>query len=317
MDKMTSICMITYNHAEFISQAVEGILKQETDFLIEFVIGEDCSTDQTREICLKYEQEYPEIVRVLPRTVNLGAASNFIDALSNCKGKYIALCEGDDYWTDPLKLQKQINFLEANPDFAICFHRVNVKYEDDDEKSYLSNPDQKEITTFEDLAAGNYIHTPSCVFRNSLFGEFPEWYKDSPVGDYPLHLLNAEHGKIKFFEDVMAVYRVHKGGVWSLQSMEKGSAEYMKTVEFCKNHFAPRGTEQFSKMIDACLTNLCFLAFENQEYQNYRAYYRRCIKGIRKNNFRMALSLTVRYLLSYSPATALIYRKISSDVFAR
>lgn len=306
---LTNVCIITYNHENFISQTIEGILIQKTNFPIEIVIGEDCSTDRTKEICLEYQQKYPEIIRVLPREANLGMMPNFVDVLENCNGIYIALCEGDDYWTDPLKLQKQVDFLEANPDFSICFHRVKVIYEDSDKESYISNQNQKKVTTFEDMAAGNYIHTLSCVFRNNLFEKFPDWFNESPLGDYPLHLLNAQHGKIKFLEDVMGVYRVHQGGVWSLQNIRRGSLDFLKVVEMCKKHFAPRGNEQFSKLIANSNANLCFLSFENGEYGECRYYYSKCIERIRNDNLRMSLSLTLRNLLSYFPKLALFYNK--------
>jgi Txe/YoeB family toxin of Txe-Axe toxin-antitoxin module len=138
------------------------------------------------------------------------------------------MLEGDDYWTDPYKLQKQVDFLEANPDFAICFHSVNVNFQNSDSDSYISNEDQKGISTIQDLCTRNFIHTPSCVFRNGLIKQLPKWHTECPIGDWPLHMLNAQHGKIKFLNEAMAVYRVHGGGVW-----ESKNAIYriIKTVE--------------------------------------------------------------------------------------
>ncbi|QCR23490.1 glycosyltransferase [Pontibacter sp. SGAir0037] len=214
MSVKVSICMITYNHEKFIAQAVESIMMQETDFSYELVVGEDCSTDDTRNILLSYQEQYPHKIRLLLPESNLGMMQNFVKTLENCTGEYIALCEGDDYWTDPYKLQKQVDFLEANPDFAICFHRVEVIHEKHPERNYLSNPDQAEVTTIVNLAQNSYIHTVSCIYRNKKL-KFPNWYFASIVGDYPLHLLNARYGKIKFLNETMAKYRVHEGGVWS------------------------------------------------------------------------------------------------------
>jgi len=116
---VVSVYMITYNHESYIAQAIEGIMMQQTDFPIELVIGEDCSTDRTREICLEYQDKYPEIIRLLLPEKNIGIYKNSKSTFIECKGKYIAICEGDDYWTDPLKLQKQVYFLETRPDFAL------------------------------------------------------------------------------------------------------------------------------------------------------------------------------------------------------
>jgi len=123
---LVSVCMITYNHENFIKDAIEGILMQKTSFPIELIIGEDCSTDNTRKIVKDYEEKYPEIIFAQYSEKNLGMINNFLNVLQAARGKYIALCEGDDYWTDPLKLQKQVDFLEANPEYVICANRTKV-----------------------------------------------------------------------------------------------------------------------------------------------------------------------------------------------
>lgn len=208
--------MITYNHEDYIAEAINGVLAQKTNFIIELIIAEDLSTDNTRKICEQFANEHPSLISLLPSIKNHGMQANFIRAFNNCKGHYIALCEGDDYWTDPLKLQKQVDFLESNPDYSICFHPVNIKQEQTGKlvKDYITE-EVPEITTIEDLAKrGNYIHTPSVVFRHP--GALPEYFQELSIGDYPVHLLNAENGKIKKLAESMAVYRVHEGGIWSL-----------------------------------------------------------------------------------------------------
>ncbi|MRS04686.1 glycosyltransferase, partial [bacterium] len=115
---LVSVCMITYNHGPYIRQAIEGILKQKCSFPFEIIIGEDCSSDNTAEICREYASEY-QIIKLLPSGTNLGMLPNFFRTIDACSGKYIAFCEGDDYWTDPGKLGKQADFLEMNPDFGM------------------------------------------------------------------------------------------------------------------------------------------------------------------------------------------------------
>src|SRR6516164_8232942 len=119
--KTVSVFMITYNHGKYISEAIESIVSQKTNFEFELVIGEDCGPDDTRAICEQYAAKYPDIINLLPSDKNYGPMGNTIRVMYACTGKYVALCEGDDYWTDPYKLQKQVDFLEANPDFSICF----------------------------------------------------------------------------------------------------------------------------------------------------------------------------------------------------
>jgi glycosyltransferase involved in cell wall biosynthesis len=212
--------MITYNHEEFIQKAIEGVLLQKTSFDVELIIGEDCSIDKTKSICLQYEKQHPGKVTVKSNEKNLGIIPNFLKTLNFCQGKYIALCEGDDYWTDPLKLQKQVDFLEANEDFSLCFGKVatirNGRIDSEEHKKYYDKilVDRTEFT-IEDIIRDNFIATCSVVFRTKNLIDYPSWSNQLPFGDWTLNVINAGHGKIKYIDELMAVYRVHEGGVWS------------------------------------------------------------------------------------------------------
>ncbi|UOK43780.1 MULTISPECIES: GNAT family N-acetyltransferase [Flavobacterium] len=208
--KVSVFCMV-YNHEPFLKKCIDGFIMQKTDFDFEIVIGEDCSSDKSRDILLEYNKKYPGKFKLLLHESNVGAAKNQEEVFKACQGEYIAMCEGDDYWTDPLKLQKQVNFLEANPDYVLSFHQVEVlKPNGELVKDFITNvPENYE--TIETLARlGNYIHTPSVVFRNVIL-EFPPEFVMSPIGDYFLYMLLAEHGKLKYFEEEMAVYRFGVG----------------------------------------------------------------------------------------------------------
>ncbi len=220
-----SVLITTFNHEGFISQAIDSVLMQEVKFDYEIVIGEDASTDRTQEIVLAHEKKYPGKIRVLlhdpigaarDRALGIGGKSNFMESLRACQGQYLALLDGDDYWTDPHKLQKQTDFLDNHPDFAICFHDVELFYEDKTRKprNYCP-PNQKEISTIADLLGGNFMQTCSVMLRNHLFGELPEWFYSAIIGDWVFHILNAEYGKIGYLNEVMAAYRVHQGGFWT------------------------------------------------------------------------------------------------------
>lgn len=230
---IVSVCMITYNQEAFIREAIEGVFMQEVDFDVEFLIADDVSPDGTSDIVQEYvnNQGKGHWIKYIRHTRNKGMMSNFLLALENCKGKYIALCEGDDYWTDPLKLQKQVDFLEKNPDFVICYHKVNVLFPDGkfEEDYWVKGIIGKSESTIYDMAVlGNYIHTPSVVFRNVL-KEFPKSFSESPIGDFFLWMLLAQHGKIKKLPDVMAVYRFGVG-VHSTQSEKFRQASFLKTL---------------------------------------------------------------------------------------
>lgn len=209
---LVSIVTVTYNHEPFIVQTLEGFLMQKTNFNFEIVIGEDCSSDRTRQICFEYQKKYPDKIKLIVSDFNVGPHKNFMRTLQSAHGKYIALCEGDDYWVDLNKLQKQVDFLENNQEYSICFHTVSVLKNGKIERDYMR--EVLETTGLKELSHGNYIHTLSVVYRNNLFDKFPEEYNLSPIGDYFLHVLNAGYGKIKKFPEIMGVYRIHDSNAW-------------------------------------------------------------------------------------------------------
>jgi len=213
---LVSISCITYNHVAYIEQCIEGFLKQETNFKFEILIHDDASSDGTKEIIESYQKRYPEIIFPIYQIENQYSKGitkvNFTFNYPRCKGKYIALCEGDDYWTDPLKLQKQTDFLETNSEYNLCGHRASIlKMNGDiiDSSNYVNKNDE---LTFEDVATTRKnIPTSSLVFRNNL--NFPSWVYKVYGGDRALIFLNAQVGKIKILDFNASVYRIHEGGV--------------------------------------------------------------------------------------------------------
>ncbi len=216
---LVSICCITYNHSRYIRDAIEGFLIQKTTFPVEIIIHDDASTEGTNLIVKEYADKYPDLIFPIFQKENQYSKGikpwpKFV--FPRARGKYIALCEGDDCWTDPLKLQKQVDFMEENEDYSICFHDVKVVAENktsDIKKYNLNYSNNQDVFTFDQLLKiGNFMHTPSVVFR------IPN--KELPIvnavtGDYFLHLHNAYFGKIKRIPHIMACYRVHKGGTFS------------------------------------------------------------------------------------------------------
>lgn len=200
--------MLTYNQKEFIGQAIEAVLEQKGNFSYELVIGDDGSTDGTLEICKYYKERYKNKIKLLSSNRNLGLIQNFIRTYKECNGKYVAICDGDDYWIDPYKLQKQVSFLEENPDFSIVFTRFNFLFPNN-EITVKDYSGIKEASNFEDLIKENYISSVTALFRNKKTEkDFPNWLGELPYGDWPLYLWTTKDGsKVKFLDDVTAVYR--------------------------------------------------------------------------------------------------------------
>ncbi len=236
---LVSVRLMVYNNEPYIREAVESILMQKTEFRVEIVVGDDFSTDNTLKIIRSYEDTEKINIRILDRPVggeywrkrkskNASVRTNFIDIVENCHGKYVALLDGDDYWTDPLKLQKQVDFMEANPEYAICFHEVQIFNQQ--RKSLEEDTITKRVlptTESIDLAQGNYIHTPSVLFRNDF--NIPNWFSKSPLGDWTLYMLAATNGKVYKIEDTMAVYRQHEESIWSKKSNEYRISNTLKS----------------------------------------------------------------------------------------
>lgn len=211
-----SVAMITYNHERFIVRAVESVLEQRGDFDFEIVIGEDGSTDGTRERLLELKRQSPNRIRLLLRERNIGMQDNFIGVLSACRGEYVALLEGDDYWTDAEKLRRQVKLLDERPEVAICHHNA-LRFYDDDSRPTLAwhQTPPPALAPVDDLLRENFIVTCTAMFRNGRIGGFPDWFRRGRFCDWTLHVLNAQHGGIAYIDRVMAAYRQHAGGIWT------------------------------------------------------------------------------------------------------
>lgn len=260
---IVSICCVTYQHLNYIKDTLDSLLMQKTDFDYEICIGEDESNDGTREICQEYAGNYPDIIRLFLRSrtdviyINGKATGryNFIETLKQCKGKYIALCEGDDYWTDPYKLQKQVDFLEHNVEYSMCFSGIHIL--DEKKKSFLTEkvPLNKEYTN-NDLLMNRIAHTCSFLFRQNLLGE--NFIIDQKIfaGDIFIALYMGEKGKIYGMKDSMAVYRKHEQGITNIM-LEKGVQHYIQLIKqfvLFKKRFRSLDDDKISiKIVDYCL----------------------------------------------------------------
>jgi glycosyltransferase involved in cell wall biosynthesis len=242
-----SVTMITYNHENFIKQAIEGVLLQQTNFKFVLIIGEDFSTDGTRNIVLDYQRRYKDkIILKLPQK-NLGINVNSISNNLFCSGKYIAICEGDDYWTDPLKLQKQVDFLENNVEYIITYTRALAF----DESGFVDKKfgAERDLSS-EELIKCNGINTLTTCFRN-VIEKYPKEMNTSQFGDLFLWSLLGHFGKGKFLEEIKpSMYRIHSSGAFSMQTLIKKKEMWFSTSHALYTYYNRIGNDKYKKYFE-------------------------------------------------------------------
>lgn len=270
---MVSICLLTYNHERYIRQAIESVLAQEVDFPIEIVIGEDNSTDGTKEIVLEFEKKYPQTIKVASSPTNLGMNRNLIKTLKQCHGKYIALLEGDDFWTSVHKLNKQVVFLENNSECTVCFHITEVFMQERGQiRGLWPDFDLPTITTINDLLQNNYIPTCTVMYRNVSIGNFPNAFYELGIGDWPLHVMYAQEGNIGFLNETMAQYRVHSTGTFSTLAVSQKTESVFKAREFMYPLLAKEHRKTLGPVIIEYCYQLAQTSLENKDIIKARKY---------------------------------------------
>lgn len=231
---LVSICCITYNHEKYIAQAIDSFLIQETDFDVEIVIGDDCSTDNTPLIIEAYRNKFPEKFRILKRTKNLGSEVNFIKTIEACRGTYIALCEGDDYWTDPNKLKLQVSALAARPESTVCVTKYSILNENDNNIEEIDAFENEENISSEHIILKKNIFEPflfqthTILFKKEVIRK--KLYSEQKCGDVFLAAELLSHGTGIYLPFNTGVYRIHAGGMFSQKStFERYRIEYIRS----------------------------------------------------------------------------------------
>jgi glycosyltransferase involved in cell wall biosynthesis len=272
---MVSICCITYNQGKFITQAINGFLMQKTDFPVEIIVGDDCSNDDTLTVLQPYLSKYPDKIRVVSAAKNVGIHYNLINTLKFCTGKYIALCEGDDYWTDPYKLQKQVDFMEKSPDHIICCHYTRVINETNETIYVHPRPVPLEYTYY-DLLAGKQEETKTAtvLYRNipeahQLFDQ--PWFFNCNAGDKMFKLCATGYTgqKIHVIPEVMSAYRNHAGGVWSMINAKVRTEKMISDFNLIIKNFTYPALQK-KKLLLLYITR--YLLFELRQKQIRKAY---------------------------------------------
>jgi len=301
-----SVAMITYNHEQFIGQAIESVLAQKVNFDYELVIGEDCSTDGTRAVILDFQRRHPDRIFPLLRERNLGGPRNFLGTLAACRGKYLALLEGDDYWICTGKLQRQVDFLEANPTWSICCTRAQVKNEakidsiklrvqtgtvfpsrpgspqssDEDLSGLLPvTPRAAGTYTLDDLLMENFIPTCTVMYRWNIPIRLPSSFAKLTLGDLSLHVMVAGHNKIELLDDCTAAYRIHPGGSWSARDRTSQLREHTQMLAALSRHLGGKYRDSFRPGLAASYLDFAMTARQDGQRLETAKYFVLCLRN--------------------------------------
>ena len=273
MSLLVAVRVLTYNQERFIRKCLESVQSQKTNFNFKVFIGEDCSTDNTLQICKEFENNNPKRF-IVKSTKENNISQNSLDNFNLCfnsGAKYIALLEGDDYWTDPLKLQKQVDFLESNEDYNICFHDVKIfnQQENSFKEDYITAKLSETEFDISDLVKRNIMHTPSVMLRNNF--EIPRWFFKAFLGDWTLYILATKNKKIKKIGGEMAVYRVHQTSIWSSKSSYYQTIKINKTLKLVLKNYKKLDSESILILKNRIRNNKKLILYN--KVQNLRSKY--------------------------------------------
>jgi len=266
-----SIACIAYKHEAYISEALDSVLAQNVDFSIEIVVGDDCSPDSTRDIILLYQNKLPDIIRLNEPRSNMGAGRNVEETIGRCRGEYIALLDGDDYWTSPNKLAAQVALMDAHPEFTMCVHAIAQKWDDSRSPTMiLYPPGRRPVYRLADLTEWITPQTSSILFRRSALPGLPQWYFDAPFGDWALAVILAGKGDIGYLDEVMGTYRMHGGGILvgryqDPQHLVRLLQQRVEAFEIFRTHVASELSPTFGRARTLALYDLAHLYSEMGE----------------------------------------------------
>jgi glycosyltransferase involved in cell wall biosynthesis len=266
-DMKVSVCIVTYNHEAYIRETLDSVLMQDFDKPYEIIVGDDGSTDRTPEILQEYADHYPDRFQLILHEENRGPRANVRSVRARLTGEYIAVLDGDDFWTDPDKLRTQVGFLDAHREFSAsaCQYRSVVAREEDLHGPPVS-PEQPEVIDMETYLRGVWIGASGFVYRRSMVPSIPEWVWELNCGDKGLQFLCVEQGPIRFFNRVMSAYRIHDGGMYSGINSERRLGWMIEYLEA----FDRRLDGAYSHILHPRIAGKYYLrAFLNDERQDW------------------------------------------------
>ncbi len=307
---MVSICCITYNQKEYIRDALDGFLSQDTDFSYEVLIHDDASTDGTADIIREYARQYPEIIKPILQTenqyakglTNVSGTYNFPRA----KGRYIAMCEGDDYWTDPHKLQRQTDYMEAHPDCSLVFHSACIEVQGRalTERRMRPYRRSRRVSPEEIIDKTSGYPTASLMFRADMVKILPDFYVNAPLADIPLQLMAAARGWAYYMDRPMCVYRL--GGAFSWTTLmkqgdyERKQRQYYQDMKKMYRGFDRETGGRFHEVARRALARIYFLTKVNTKQYGE-------VLAKRNRRFYRELNLRTRFFIRFENAAPGLY----------
>jgi len=275
-----SVLMLAHNHAPYIRQAIEGVLSQRCDKPFRLWIGEDGSADQTKALCLEMQAKHPDRIEVLFSPSPLGMHGNFARLWAESCGEFVAFCEGDDYWCDPLKLQKQIDFMQRHTDCSLCgtFTDILRPVSDGSWKvdGRISPPVLQEKYSFQELISAYHFHFSSVLLRRNAVS-FPDWFRQVYCVDRPLYLLAAQNGNAGLIPEVTSVYRLHAGGKWSTLDAVRKAEHSIHLFSVMRAYFPSRYAALFKKTLGRILWSYTGDAVRQGDRTAIRTVYLKCL----------------------------------------
>jgi glycosyltransferase involved in cell wall biosynthesis len=254
-----SVFVLTHDHVEWIGAALDSALEQEAPFPFEILVADDFSTDGTRDVACEYAERHPDLIRTFLPDRNLGVAGIWLAAARRCRGEYVAILEGDDYWTSPGKIARQAALLDAQPEWVSCFHRATLFEQDGAFPPRQATPDlDREVFELDDLLRACFIPFLTTMFRRDALAEIPEWVFSYAWFDWLFHVYCARQGRIGFLDADLAAYRVHSGGNWSARARDFQLEQDLKVYERLLRELPER-----QALIERCIEQRrCQLAVE-------------------------------------------------------
>lgn len=318
--RVSVICNV-FNHAPYLRDALDGFVNQQTDFPFEVLVHDDASTDGSQDIIREYEEKYPDIIKPIYQTENQyskGIKITLEYQKPRVKGKYVAICEGDDYWTDPLKLQKQSDFLEAHPDYSMCVNTTIWENMLNKRKLDRFHADEDMDISLEEIIVekhGRIFQLASVMIRTEIWKQYPAWRLAFPIGDYPLALLAALNGKVRMLADPMTVYRWYSAGSWTSRMDDDARRVQIshKMIEGL-NQFNEATNHRYEDVIAQRIhRHKYILAVMSHDLDTVRSEELRDIYGARKWYYHLAVYIHCKFPKFYTRWIKPIIRHVHGE----
>jgi glycosyltransferase involved in cell wall biosynthesis len=294
-----SVLMLVYQHAEFLQEAIESVLAQKCQFEFEFILINDASTDESAKICQQYADLYPQCISFIDNKDNLGMHASFAKLWAASKAEYIAFCEGDDYWIDSKKLEKQVEMLDNNHSVNLVGAKASVIKQNElgewANVGEIAPPNTQTSYTFNDLISAYHFHFSTVMLRKSSV-QFPHWFQSTYCVDRPIYLLACQSGDAGFIDEVVSHYRLHKGGAWSTQSAVKKANSTVSLFTTMADYF----DVQYRKRFELTMFEILFSYIaEDMQNKRYRSARNTLSLGLSKLSFKNRILKLRRYFKTW------------------